>query len=332
MQNKILELLKETKDYLSGAQLGEQLGVSRAAIWKGIQKLRKEGYEIDAITNRGYRLVMGQELYNAVEIQDGLETKIMGQKIFFYEETDSTNTRLRKMVADGSPEGTVAIAEVQTAGKGRLGKQWVSPMGTGIWMSLLLRPEVSPSEAPLLTLLAGLSVCHAIGTLTSLNAEIKWPNDILMGGKKVCGILTEMDTEMDQINGIVVGMGINVNTEKFPDELQEIATSLKLENGGQEVSRTQLVQAILKEFERVYERYQKEQGFLAFYEEYKARCITMGKEVRVLGREPFEGIAVDITPQGELVVRKENGDEVVVFSGEVSIRNKEQKGELSWKK
>jgi len=332
MQNKILELLKETKDYLSGAQLGEQLGVSRAAIWKGIQKLRKEGYEIDAITNRGYRLVMGQELYNAVEIQDGLETKIMGRKIFFYEETDSTNTRLRQMVADGSPEGTVAIAEVQTAGKGRLGRAWVSPTGTGIWMSILLRPEVSPSEAPLLTLLAGLSVCHAIGTLTSLNAEIKWPNDILMGGKKVCGILTEMDTEMDQINGIVVGMGINVNTEEFPDELQEIATSLKLQDGGKEVSRTQLVQAILIEFEKVYERYQKEQGFSAFYEEYKARCITMGKEVRVLGREPFEGIAVDITPQGELVVRKENGDEVVVFSGEVSIRNKEQKGELLWKK
>lgn len=321
MQNKILNRLKETDGYLSGAQLGDELGVSRAAIWKGIKRLRQQGYEIEAVNNRGYRLVVGQELYNQAEITAGIATKRLGRTVFFYDATDSTNLCIRRLAQENQPEGTLAVTELQTAGRGRMGRRWTSAKGTGIWMSLLLRPKMQPKDAPVLTLLAGMAVCRAIRKQTGLMAVIKWPNDILLNGKKVCGILTEMDGEMECVRNIVVGIGVNVNTTDFPADLGGVATSLKRETkANQDIPRIPLLARILLEFEEIYERFQRQWDFMEFLPEYKALCDTLQKDVQVLGRNPFCGRAVDITPHGELLVRNEHGEDVVVYSGEVSVR------------
>lgn len=320
MYYKILEELKKVESYISGEELGEKLGVSRAAIWKGIQKLKEQGYEIEAVSNKGYHIIQNQDLYNGIEIKEVCNTTKIAKEVYFYEQTDSTNNCIRKLAKEGKKEGVVAVAEIQTAGKGRRGKGWQSPKGTGIWMSMLLTPNITPPEAPVLTLLAGLAVCRAIRQQTGLTAMIKWPNDILISNKKVCGILTELYAEMDSVHFVITGIGINVNTEVFPDELQKTATSLKIEKG-ESISRKNMIKAVIEEFEKIYLQYEKECSFLPFREEYKKYCINVGKELQVLSKQPFIAKGVDITEQGELLVQKQTGEKVVVFSGEVSIRN-----------
>lgn len=317
---RILELLRRQEGFLSGEDIGRELSITRAAVWKGIKKLREEGYEIEAVTNRGYRLTNPETMYNKRELEQGLKTKTMGQTIYFYEETDTTNNRARELALEGAPEGTLVVAEKQTAGRGRRGKVWESPLGTGIWMSLVLRPQIAPTEASVLTLLCGLATAEAIEAETGLSAGIKWPNDILINGKKAVGILTEMDCEMSEVHFVIPGIGINVNTASFPPEIAEIATSLYLECG-KTVSRRRLVHKVLERLEEHYETFLRTGSFAAMLEDYRKHCITLGKEVHVLGREPFFAEALDITPEGELLVRRaDNGKEEVVFSGEVSIR------------
>lgn len=317
---RILELLRRQEGFLSGEDIGRELSITRAAVWKGIKKLREEGYEIEAVTNRGYRLTNPETMYNKRELEQGLKTKTMGQTIYFYEETDTTNNRARELALEGAPEGTLVVAEKQTAGRGRRGKVWESPLGTGIWMSLVLRPQIAPAEASVLTLLCGLATAEAIEAETGLSAGIKWPNDILINGKKAVGILTEMDCEMSEVHFVIPGIGINVNTASFPPEIAEIATSLYLECG-KTVSRRRLVHKVLERLEEHYETFLRTGSFAAVLEDYRKLCITLGKEVHVLGREPFFAEALDITPEGELLVRRaDNGKEEVVFSGEVSIR------------
>lgn len=317
---RILELLRLQEGFLSGEDIGRELSITRAAVWKGIKKLREEGYEIEAVTNRGYRLTNPETMYNKRELEQGLKTKTMGQTIYFYEETDTTNNRARELALEGAPEGTLVVAEKQTAGRGRRGKVWESPLGTGIWMSLVLRPQIAPAEASVLTLLCGLATAEAIEAETGLSAGIKWPNDILINGKKAVGILTEMDCEMSEVHFVIPGIGINVNTASFPPEIAEIATSLYLECG-KTVSRRRLVHKVLERLEEHYETFLRTGSFAAMLEDYRKHCITLGKEVHVLGREPFFAEALDITPEGELLVRRaDNGKEEVVFSGEVSIR------------
>lgn len=317
---RILELLRRQEGFLSGEDIGRELSITRAAVWKGIKKLREEGYEIEAVTNRGYRLTNPETMYNKRELEQGLKTKTMGQTIYFYEETDTTNNRARELALEGAPEGTLVVAEKQTAGRGRRGKVWESPLGTGIWMSLVLRPQIMPAEASVLTLLCGLATAEAIEAETGLSAGIKWPNDILINGKKAVGILTEMDCEMSEVHFVIPGIGINVNTASFPPEIAEIATSLYLECG-KTVSRRRLVHKVLERLEEHYETFLRTGSFAAMLEDYRKHCITLGKEVHVLGREPFFAEALDITPEGELLVcRADNGKEEVVFSGEVSIR------------
>lgn len=317
---RILELLRRQKGFLSGEDIGRELSITRAAVWKGIKKLREEGYEIEAVTNRGYRLTNPETMYNKRELEQGLKTKTMGQSIYFYEETDTTNNRARELALEGAPEGTLVVAEKQTAGRGRRGKVWESPLGTGIWMSLVLRPQIMPAEASVLTLLCGLATAEAIKAETGLSAGIKWPNDILINGKKAVGILTEMDCEMSEVHFVIPGIGINVNTASFPPEIADIATSLYLECG-KTVSRRRLVHKVLERLEEHYETFLRTGSFTAMLEDYRKHCITLGKEVHVLGREPFFAEALDITPEGELLVRRaDNGKEEVVFSGEVSIR------------
>lgn len=317
---RILELLRRQEGFLSGEDIGRELSITRAAVWKGIKKLREEGYEIEAVTNRGYRLTNPETMYNKRELEQGLKTKTMGQSIYFYEETDTTNNRARELALEGAPEGTLVVAEKQTAGRGRRGKVWESPLGTGIWMSLVLRPQIAPAEASVLTLLCGLATAEAIEAETGLSAGIKWPNDILINRKKAVGILTEMDCEMSEVHFVIPGIGINVNTASFPPEIAEIATSLYLECG-KTVSRRRLVHKVLERLEEHYETFLRTGSFAAMLEDYRKHCITLGKEVHVLGREPFFAEALDITPEGELLVRRaDNGKEEVVFSGEVSIR------------
>lgn len=320
MYYKILEELKKVESYISGEELGEKLGVSRAAIWKGIQKLKEQGYEIEVVSNKGYHIIQNQDLYNGIEIKEVCNTTKIAKEVYFYEQTDSTNNCIRKLAKEGKKEGVVAVAEIQTAGKGRRGKGWQSPKGTGIWMSMLLTPNITPPEAPVLTLLAGLAVCRAIRQQTGLTAMIKWPNDILISNKKICGILTELYAEMDSVHFVITGIGINVNTEVFPDELQKTATSLKIEKG-ESISRKNMIKAVIEEFEKIYLQYEKECSFLPFREEYKKYCINIGKELQILSKQPFIAKGVDITEQGELLVQKQTGEKVVVFSGEVSIRN-----------
>lgn len=317
---RILELLRRQEGFLSGEDIGRELSITRAAVWKGIKKLREEGYEIEAVTNRGYRLTNPETMYNKRELEQGLKTKTMGQSIYFYEETDTTNNRARELALEGAPEGTLVVAEKQTAGRGRRGKVWESPLGTGIWMSLVLRPQIMPAEASVLTLLCGLATAEAIEAETGLSVGIKWPNDILINGKKAVGILTEMDCEMSEVHFVIPGIGINVNTTSFPPEIADIATSLYLECG-KTVSRRRLVHKVLERMEEHYETFLRTGSFTAMLEDYRKHCITLGKEVHVLGREPFFAEALDITPEGELLVRRaDNGKEEVVFSGEVSIR------------
>lgn len=317
---RILELLRRQEGFLSGEDIGRELSITRAAVWKGIKKLREEGYEIEAVTNRGYRLTNPETMYNKRELEQGLKTKTMGQSIYFYEETDTTNNRARELALEGASEGTLVVAEKQTAGRGRRGKVWESPLGTGIWMSLVLRPQIMPAEASVLTLLCGLATAEAIEAETGLSAGIKWPNDILINGKKAVGILTEMDCEMSEVHFVIPGIGINVNTASFPPEIADIATSLYLECG-KTVSRRRLVHKVLERLEEHYETFLRTGSFTAMLEDYRKHCITLGKEVHVLGREPFFAEALDITPEGELLVRRaDNGKEEVVFSGEVSIR------------
>ena len=317
---RILELLRRQEGFLSGEDIGRELSITRAAVWKGIKKLREEGYEIEAVTNRGYRLTNPETMYNKRELEQGLKTKTMGQSIYFYEETDTTNNRARELALEGAPEGTLVVAEKQTDGRGRRRKVWESPLGTGIWMSLVLRPQIMPAEASVLTLLCGLATAEAIEAETGLSAGIKWPNDILINGKKAVGILTEMDCEMSEVHFVIPGIGINVNTASFPPEIADIATSLYLECG-KTVSRRRLVHKVLERLEEHYETFLRTGSFTAMLEDYRKHCITLGKEVHVLGREPFFAEALDITPEGELLVRRaDNGKEEVVFSGEVSIR------------
>lgn len=320
MYKKILEELKKANNYVSGEELGEKLGVSRAAIWKEIQKLKEQGYQIEAVSNKGYYFIPEQDLYNEIEIKEALNTAKLAKEIYFYEQTDSTNNCIKALAREGKPEGVIAVAEMQTAAKGRRGKSWQSPKGTGVWFSILLKPNIMPSEAPILTLLAGLAVCRAIRQQTGLQSEIKWPNDILISGKKVCGILTELDAEMDSVHFVITGIGINVNIEEFPEELQQTATSLKIEKG-QTISRKSIIKAVLEEFEKIYLQYEKECSFLPFRQEYKKYCINIGKELQVLSKQSFTAKGIDITEQGELLVQKQTGEKVVVFSGEVSIRN-----------
>ncbi|WP_317855617.1 biotin--[acetyl-CoA-carboxylase] ligase [Chakrabartyella piscis] len=324
---RILELLRKKNDFLSGEEIGQNLSISRAAVWKGIQKLREEGYEIEAITNKGYRLVVFETMYNKREILEGLQTKTMGRNLYFYEKTDTTNACIRTLALEGAEEGTLAVAEYMTAGRGRMGRQWVAKGGTGIWMSLLLRPNIHPTKASTLTLLAGLAVCEALEAEGIAGVEIKWPNDILLNGKKLVGILTEMDCEMEAVHYVVLGIGINVNTVEFPEELQHIATSIYQETGKTH-SRKRLLQRVLLSWEGIYEAFLEVNcDFSLFQKRYENKCYTLGKEVSVLGKERFVATAMGITPEGELVViRRDTGKEEVVFSGEVSIR-KEQTNE-----
>lgn len=312
MKNKILNILSTADGYVSGENISERLGISRNAVWKHINKLRQEGYEIESVTKRGYKLISVPDVISAELIKDGLDTEFIGQNVVYYDETDSTNNEAKRN--SDMPDGTLFISEIQTGGKGRLGRAWVSPKGIGIWMSLLLKPHILPQDVAQITLVAGMATARSVGC----GAKIKWPNDVVIGSKKICGILTEMSAEIERVNYIVPGIGINVNTESFPDELKEKATSLYIESG-RKFERYKIVQRFLKEFEILYKKFIKG-GIAAITDDYRELCVTIGKEVSVIyPNRIINGRAIDINNNGELIVETDKGI-IEVDSGEVSVR------------
>lgn len=320
MKTEILQVLRTTKDYVSGQELCDRLGVSRTAVWKTINKLKEEGYEIEAIQNKGYRLLSYPDVVTESEIKSRLETEWAGNTVVYAEVVDSTNNLAKRLGEEGRPHGTLAIAEEQTAGKGRRGRSWSAPSGLGLWMSLLLRPNLNPACASMLTLVSGLSVTRAIEEVTGLKVQIKWPNDIVYEGKKICGILTEMSAEMEEIHYVVVGIGINVNIEEFSEELKQKATSLKI-ICGKKIDRVEIVTAFLKYFERDYSKFLKTEDLELLKTDYEDRLVNLNQKVNILdGKKEYIGTAIGIEKNGGLLVEKEDKSVIAVTSGEVSVR------------
>ena len=295
------------------------LDVSRTAIWKVMNQLKDEGYVIDAVKNKGYKLIQTPDIVTAEEVDSLLETEWAGHPVVYEEEQESTNQTAKMLAEQGASHGTLVVAERQVSGRGRRGRTWHSPKGSGIWMSILLRPQSHPMSASMLTLVAAMAVAKGITRCTGMEAKIKWPNDIVINGKKVVGILTEMSAQMDYVNHIVVGVGINVNNESFPEEIAQNATSLLLQSG-KRVNRAALIEAVWEEFEHYYDRFMAYQDLRDLRKEYDASLANKGQKVRVLDtKEPFEGVAQGITDRGELIVDTWEARKLV-SSGEVSVR------------
>lgn len=320
MKEKILQLLRtNTNEYISGEELCHRFDVSRTAIWKHIKDLQEEGYTIHAVRNRGYRLLAVPDVVTSAEIRPGLKTKRMGQYVVDLKQTESTNIVAAKLAEEGEPEGTLVVADLQTGGKGRRGRSWFSPAGTGIWMSLILRPHLPMAQAPQLTLVTAVAVSLALTELTGEKAGIKWPNDILFGDRKCCGILLEMNMESEEIKYVIVGIGMNVNQKQgdFPEELQTKAASL-FTICGKQFKRAEVIQRILEQFEFLYDRYLEEGGFAPVRNEWKRQSITLGKQVFAqTPRGNLSGIAIDIDEMGALIIQNEDGVLQKIYSADI---------------
>jgi len=315
MKSKILEILEEKGDYVSGEEISKEIGISRAAVWKHIKKLRELGYEIESKTKEGYKLIKSPEKQIEFELERLLDTKIIAKKILFFEEVDSTNNMAKKIALEEN-EGTVVISEMQTSGRGRRGRGWYSPKG-GIYVSFILKPNVSPEIASQLTLVSSLALVETLNAMdNNLNAKIKWPNDVLISGKKISGILTELSSDMEKINYIVVGVGINLNTEK--EILPENGTSLKIEMK-EEVSIKLFLKSFLEHYDLIYQEYLN--GDIdQIIERWKNNSDTLGKKVKIIGiNETYEGLAKDIDENGALILKTKE-KEIKVYSGDVSLR------------
>ena len=320
MKKEILKRLKEAEGYVSGQELCQGLGVSRTAVWKAVRQLEEEGYQIQAVRNKGYRLGSDSDVLSEEELSQVICGEWAGKQLVVLKSVDSTNAEARRLAEQGAAHGTLVLAECQTAGKGRRGRSWESPEGSGIWMSLILRPEFEPIHASMLTLLAAMAVEEGIRRTSGLSCQIKWPNDIVLNGKKVCGILTEMSTEEDSIRYVVVGIGMNVNLESFPEDLRDKATSLLLESG-KPIRRTELAAAVLSAWEACYGIFLKTLDFGSLMEEYNKRLVNRGRQVMVLTPGgSWQGDCLGINHEGELLVRKADGTVEAVMSGEVSVR------------
>lgn len=306
---------------VSGAELSQRLGITRAAIWARIEELRKLGYEIEASPVLGYRLISVPDVLHADDLLARLgKTLVVGRDIRVFEQTTSTNDVVEKLARDGVKEGVVVFAESQTKGRGRLGRAWVSPVRKGLWFSVLLRPQLRPQETTQLTVAAATATWRAINRVTGLSPEIKWPNDILMGGKKLVGILTELSAEVDRVKHITLGIGVSVNVtaSEFPVELRKIATSLRIELG-KPVLRAELATAILRELDVDYARV-KQGKFPALADEWEAHCTTIGKQVVVgFGERKLRGRAEALDDDGALLVRTEHGRLERVIGGDVTL-------------
>lgn len=315
MKNKILSALKNTEGYISGEELSHSLNITRSAVWKHIKQLRNDGYVITSVRNRGYRLENDFDMIDERKVNFHGET--VGKKLIVLKSTDSTNDELKRRARDGEESGTVVCACTQTAGRGRFGRQWESDKG-GLYFSIFLRADLPPGDIASITLASGYAVCLAIRKYTGLDAKIKWPNDIIVGNRKVCGILTEMAAQSDRVDYIVTGIGINVNNKEFPEEISHKATSF-LKETGKITDKSEFLGMVLEYLDKVLE------SFLVSISiddmvDFKKLCATLNREVSVQrGENVLTGKAVDITAKGELVIKTDNG-EVKISSGEVTVQ------------
>ena len=322
IREQILKVLLENREtYISGQKLSEQLGCTRAAVWKQMEELRQAGYVFEAKARCGYKLIFIPDLVTADELRPLLRTQIFGQQIYSYLSVDSTQNVANDLANRGAPEGTVVLTEFQTAGKGRLGRKWSKDHSKGIAMSLILRPQVPLQKISELTLVIAVALVHAIQKTTGLHPKIKWPNDIFLDGKKLCGVLTELKGESDRLNYILVGIGINVNEtiENLGDELSDIATSLLI-SGKQPVSRAKLVANILFELEQLYPIYLTE-GFLPIKKIWEQYSLLNNQEIIARTANGFlEGVYGGITEEGILLLRDKSGMIQKIITGDVYMK------------
>ncbi len=315
----LLTLLAENSTIvISGARIAREIGVSRSMVWQWVRQLRGLGVRVKGKGGAGYFLEKVPDILTPEMLRQRLKGSLFGKRIYHFFKTDSTNRVALELGHAGEPEGAVVLAEEQTAGRGRAGRKWQSDRAAGIYVTLLLRPRLAPVQAPLLTMMAGLSARAAIEAQTGLVADLKWPNDLLLGGKKVGGILTEMHAEPSMVRFVIVGIGLNVNQEKFPGELGTIATSLHIE-AGKHISRLEVLVRLLREFENDYNRFLRE-GPAGVTQRFGAvSSYAQGKRVRVTnGTESFAGTTAGLGPEGLLQVKRDDGQIVTVISGDVA--------------
>lgn len=321
VRKKLLDAFTAANDdYVSGQYLADVIGCSRTAVWKHVEELRKHGFVLEAVKRKGYRIVNIPDNVSPDEIRLGLKTQFLGQVIHYEESVDSTQKIAHRLANNDAPEGVVVIAEEQVLGRGRMERRWHSPKYTGIWMSMVLRPQIPFAKAPQLTLITAVAVVQAIEELTGLSPQIKWPNDILIGGKKVTGILTELQAEADRIFSIIIGVGINVNQAKtdFPEEIDRSATSLAIEKG-EKVSRAALIRSVLTNMERLYLLY-LDKGFLPIKMMWESYAVSLGKNIiaRTISGS-IHGRAIGITDDGVLMIEDLSGQIHHVYSADIDF-------------
>jgi BirA family transcriptional regulator, biotin operon repressor / biotin---[acetyl-CoA-carboxylase] ligase len=306
---------------VSGADLSQKLGISRAAIWARVRELRSIGYEIDASPHSGYRLRLVPDVLHADDLLSRLpDIRVIGRDIRVFQQTTSTNDVMEKLARDGVKEGAVVFAESQTRGRGRLGRKWISPAGKGLWFSILLRPAISPQNATQITVLAATALARAVRSQTGLLAQIKWPNDLLLGGRKFAGTLIELSAELDTVRYVILGIGldVNLNAGELPAELRAIATSLKQE-AGRPINRADLATTILRELDRDYSRL-CDGKFEAVADEWESLCSTIGQNVKIhVGDRTIQGRAESLDHDGALLLRTQHGRIERIIGGDVTL-------------
>ncbi|MHC8659844.1 biotin--[acetyl-CoA-carboxylase] ligase [Bacillus amyloliquefaciens] len=320
LRTQLIDLFSEAGDgFISGQKISDALGCSRTAVWKHIEELRKEGYEVEAVRRKGYRLIKKPGKLSESEIRFGLKTEVLGKQLYYRDVLPSTQKTAHELANDGAPEGTLVVADKQTAGRGRMSRVWHSQEGNGIWMSLILRPDVPLQKTPQLTLLSAVAVVQAIEAFTGVQPAIKWPNDLMIHGKKAVGILTELQAEEDRVRSVILGIGINVNQQEtdFPGELQEIATSLSLE-AGEKIDRAGLIQEILQTFEKRYQDYLKH-GFTPIKLLWESYAVGLGNELRARTLQgTFYGKSLGIDDEGVLLLETKDGIKKI-YSADIEL-------------
>lgn len=318
-QNELLELfIKNQGQYVSGAFASQELGVSRTAIWKSIRKLEAAGYEFEASTKLGYRLLFQPDKLDGDSIKALLKTETFGIPLHYRDEVDSTQNAVRALAEEGAAEGVLVIADMQQSGRGRMGRSWIAPRGKGIWMSLLLRPLVPIHCAPQLTLLAAVALCRSLRRETGLDIGIKWPNDLLIEGKKISGILLESAAEDERLKYIVAGIGISVNMSQndYPQEMLEKATSLRIVSG-KSFGRAQLLTAFLLEWETLYKLY-LDTGFQSIAALWESLSVSLGKRMELTTPQgKLTGVPIGLDESGAIIVKRDDGKVVTLFSAEM---------------
>ncbi len=324
VDEEILKSFYENPEtFLSGEDIARQLGLSRTAIWSHIQELKEAGLPIEAVPNLGYRLAGQSTRLIAADIKARLQTRIIGREVLVFRQTDSTQALVEQLARDQAAEGLVVFAESQKKGRGRLGRKWVSPAGTGLWFSILLRPQWRPDEVTRLTVMAAVAVARVLETETGLDVDIKYPNDLMIHGKKICGILTEMKTEVDLVQYAILGIGVNVNatTQDFPAEAGPAASSLRIE-AGRSFGRPELAAKILETLDDGYHQI-RTGHFVKISEEWSERCTTLGKRITVdCGKRKISGMAYAIDDDGSLLVKTASGAVETLRGGDIIMEKK----------